>query len=199
MTFTTLARRVHADIGQTHRYAHCLRVARCAARLAALHGEDVRKARLAGMVHDLARLYSAERLLEECVRRGIPIDAYAAQHPIVLHAPLSARLAEEHFGVDEADVLSAVRKHTLGDGHMSPLDCIVYVADSLEPDRGFAERAELAALACRDLRAGTRATIASSVRYLEERHLPIAPQTALAMQAFGLMDATMEVRAAGDS
>lgn len=187
MTFADMARRVESDLGQRHRYEHCVRVARMSENLARAHGQPRHPARVAGMLHDLARLYPAQRLLQESARRGLPIDAYAQQHPIVLHAPLSAALARERYGVQDEAVLSSIAKHTLGDHTMSPLDCILYLADSLEPGRDFPERAALAELAQRDLRAAMNATIASSVRYLRERQLPIAPQTAAAMKTFGPM------------
>lgn len=182
--FTQLAKRVRQHLGQQHRYAHCVRVARMAENLARVHGADPRKARIAGMLHDLARLYSPERLLRESTARGLPIDEYGRAHPIVLHAPLSAGLAREMFGVDDAEVLSAIAKHTLGAGEMTTLDCVLYLADGLEPGRDYAQRAELASLAERDLHEAMRATIASSLRYLTQRHLPIAPQTAAAMNTF---------------
>lgn len=184
--FTQLARHVREHVGQQHRYAHCVRVARMSESLAMLHGAEPRKARLAGMLHDLARLYPAERLLAECAQAGIPVDDFSRANPVVLHAPLSAYLARTRFGVDDAQVLSAIAKHTLGAGEMSPLDCILYLADGLEPGRDYPERAQLAALARHDLPAAMRATIASSLRYLSQRHLPVAPQTAQAMQTFGL-------------
>lgn len=188
MTFAQLARRVRDHIGQDHRYAHSVRVARMSENLARAHGADPAKARLAGMLHDLARLYSAERLLRECDERDIPIGEFERQNPIVLHAPLSARLAQELFGIRDEEVLSAIRKHTLGDGEMTPLDCVVYLADALEPGRDYEGRAETADLAMRDLGAGMRATIGSSLRYLTQRQLPLAPQTAAAMHTFALED-----------
>ena len=186
MTFTELAKRVREHLGQEHRYAHCVRVARMSENLARVHGADPGKARIAGMLHDLARLYPADRLSRESAEHGIDIDAYSREHPTVLHAPLSASLAREMFGISDPDVLSAIAKHTLGAAEMSVLDCILYLADSLEPGRDFAERAELAALAEQDLAAAMRATIRSSLRYLTQRHLPIAPQTAAAMHTFGM-------------
>lgn len=186
MTFTQLARRVRGHLGQEHRYAHCVRVARMSENLARVHGVDTGKARIAGMLHDLARLYPAERLLKESAEHGIAIDAYACEHPVVLHAPLSAALARTMFGVSDSEVLSAIAKHTLGAAGMKPLDCILYLADGLEPGREFAERAALAALAGKDLTEAMRATIRSSLRYLTQRHLPIAPQTAAAMHSFGM-------------
>jgi predicted HD superfamily hydrolase involved in NAD metabolism len=194
MTFTELAKRVRKHLGQHHRYAHCLRVARMSENLARIHGADPAKARTAGMLHDLARLYSTDRLMRESVDYGLEIDEYALEHPVVLHAPLSARLAEDLFGISDPQVLSAISKHTLGAGEMSPLDCILYLADGLEPGRDFRERAELAALAERDLAEAMRATIRSTLRYLTQRHLPIAPQTAAAMHTFGLKADTPEAR-----
>jgi predicted HD superfamily hydrolase involved in NAD metabolism len=184
LNFTQLARAVREHLGQQHRYDHCVRVARMAECLARIHGAGTRKARLAGMLHDLARLYPAERLLRECEARGIPIDAYAREHPAVLHAPLSAELAREKFGIDDPEILSAISKHTLGAAQMSTLDCILYLADSLEPGRDFAERAKLAQLAERDLGAAMHATFALSLRYLTQKQLPVAPQTAAAISTW---------------
>jgi predicted HD superfamily hydrolase involved in NAD metabolism len=199
MSFTELSRRVRESLNQNHRYAHCVRVARMSEQLAHAHGVDTKKARLAGMLHDLARLHSPAQLLRESRQFGIAIDGYARLHPLVLHAPVSAQLASRDFGIEDPAILSAIAKHTLADGRMSGLDCILYLADTLEPGREFAERASLADLAFVDLRAAMRATIASSLRYLSQRHLPVAPQTAEAMRTFGLAADVWEVGTAGHS
>lgn len=154
-----MAQRVRQQIGQEHRYAHSVRVARCAESLARHHGVDSRKARLAGLLHDLARLFSPERLVAEAQARGLPISEREREHPVLLHARLGAALAREMFAVDDPDVLSAIEKHTTGAPEMSPLDCVVYLADSLEPNRKFPERAQLWQLALRDLTAATRETL----------------------------------------
>lgn len=193
MTFGEIARRVRGQLGQEHRYRHVVRVARCADVLAQAHGIDSHQARLAGMLHDLARLYDAKRLLEESRKRAIPVDDYALRHPIVLHAAVGADIARDEFGINDEAVLSAIRKHTLADGTMSGLDCVLYLADGLEPGREFAERDELFALSMRDLSAGMRATLRSSVEYLRSRGLPLAPQTARAGATFGLSPDELEV------
>lgn len=159
MTFTQLARRLREHFGQEHRYRHSLRVARCAELLARRHGLDSCKARLAGMLHDLARLYSPERLLAESQARGFTITDVERGHPMLLHARLGAALARELFGVEDGEVLSAIEKHTNGAPEMSPLDRAVYLADSLEPARAFPERSELWELALRDLTGATRETL----------------------------------------
>jgi len=175
---------VRAHIGQEHRYAHTLRVARLADRLAQRHGEDAGRARVAGMLHDLARLYDAERLVTECEARQMPIDTFERHHPIVLHARLGAELARESFGIRDEGVLQAIRRHTLAAADMSRLDAIVYLADGLEPGRAFAEREAFESLAFRDLDAAMLAVLESSVLYLETRQLEAAPQTLAALTTY---------------
>jgi predicted HD superfamily hydrolase involved in NAD metabolism len=138
------------------------------------------------MLHDLARLYSTSRLIDECELRGMPIDAFERENPIVLHARLGAALAQEAFGVHDPHVLSAIEKHTVAAAEMSPLDCVVYLADGLEPGREYAEREQLWRLARTDLHSAMRATIAQSLGYLERQGLAAAPQTIAAAKSFGL-------------
>lgn len=186
------ARAVRAELDQRHRYAHVLRVARMAAQLAVAHGVDPLRARLAGLLHDLARLYPVDRVLRECEARGMSIGAFERANPIVLHARLGAELARERFGVDDPGILSAIRKHTVAAGVMSPLDAVVYLADGLEPGRTFPERAALAALAYDDLDGAMRAVLLSSIAYLAARGLAVAPETLDAARTYGVSLPTEE-------
>lgn len=197
MTFIELTRRVRAHLGQKHRYNHSVRVARCADLLAQRHGLDAHRARTAGMLHDLARLYQPQRLLTECAARGMTIRDFEREHPMLLHARLGAALARERFGIDDVRILSAIEKHTTGAGNMSALDCAVYLADSLEPDRAFVERAGLWQLALHDLQSATRETLAHSLRHYARKGKPVAPPAADAARAFGVADlaCAREVRA----
>jgi len=184
VTYTELARAVRAHLDQDHRYRHCVRVARSADILAQLHGIDPAKARVAAMLHDLARLYTTAQLIEECERRAMPIDDFERRNPIVLHARLGAALARERFDVYDLEVLSAIEKHTLGASEMSPLDCAVYLADALEPGRDFANRATIWRLAKRDMRAAMSAAIADTLVYLAAAGREPAPQTLAMQRAF---------------
>jgi len=177
---------MRAHLAQQHRFEHTVRVARLADTIAQAHGLDARAARTAGLLHDLARLYSADRLVGECAARDMPIDDFERANPIVLHARLGAELARELFGVEDPAVLSAIAKHTVAAADMGPLDCVVYLADGLEPGRDFPERAALAALAHRELSAAMRATLEASMRYVQKQGLSVAPQTAEAARRFGV-------------
>ncbi|HXP92153.1 MAG TPA: bis(5'-nucleosyl)-tetraphosphatase (symmetrical) YqeK [Candidatus Binatia bacterium] len=184
ITFVRTARRVRAELGQRHRYAHVLRVTRLAVQIARAHRMDTARALTAGLLHDLARLYSGAQLIEASQARHLAIDAFERANPIVLHARLGAELARERYDVDDPAVLSAMRKHTVGGAEMSPLDCAVYLADGLEPGRDFAERAALAQLALRDLDRAMLAVLRSSAAHLRENGLTVAPQTLAALSVF---------------
>ncbi len=197
-SFVQLLRRVREHLSQDDRYAHSVRVARSAGTLARRHGVDVRQARLAGLLHDLARLYSAARLLDECEKRGLFIDEFERAHPVLLHARLGAALAREQFGIGDPDVLSAIEKHTTGAAEMSPLDCVVYLADSLEPARKFAERPVLWNIALLDLEEAMRETLALAIRHHERKGLAPSPPALAAAALFGApseLDEASEVRA----
>lgn len=114
----------------------------------------------------------------------MPIDAFERAHPIVLHARLSAELAQEGWGVNDPAILSAIRKHTLGAADMAPLDVAVFLADALEPGRDYPERAALYEIALRDLDAGMAAVLQSTLTYLRKRGLSIAPQTSAALARY---------------
>lgn len=184
LEFVRLSRDVRRAIGQRHRFAHTLGVARLARRLALRHGADAERALVAGMLHDLARLYPAERLIAECETREMRIDAFERAHPTVLHARLGAELAREQFAVNDEAVLAAIRKHTLASGTMSVLDVIVYLADGLEPGRRFDERAALERLAFRDLDEAMRETLRSTVEYNDAHGRQVPPATAAAIEFF---------------
>ena len=127
-----------------------------------------------------------------CVRVARSADVLAQIHGV---DPRKARLAAERDGAEtvgtpreladkageDPEVLSAIAKHTLGDEAMSPLDCIVYLADALEPGRDFANRRFIWDLACVDLRAAMSAAIVDNFLYLASLAREPAPQT-VAMQ-----------------
>ena len=51
-----------------------------------------------------------------------------------LHAPVSAYIAEKEFQIDDKEILSAIRWHTLGKLDMTDFEKIVFLADKIEPN-----------------------------------------------------------------
>ncbi|PMB22507.1 bis(5'-nucleosyl)-tetraphosphatase (symmetrical) YqeK [Fischerella thermalis] len=126
------------------RINHILRVEQMAVELAQHYQLDREKAATAGLMHDLAKYFPSKKLLQMAKLAGLEIDEVMVASPHLLHADVSAIVARESFGVQDEEVLQAIANHTLGRPGMSPLSCIVFLADTLEPGRG--DSVELQAL-----------------------------------------------------
>ena len=159
------------------RYRHSLGVARAAERLARRYGASRQHARIAGVLHDLARHWNAAELLAYARRHGLRIGPSEERAPVLLHARIGADIARREFGVTDADALAAIETHTVAVPGMSTLQKIVFMADAIEPSRRFAERDGIEAAAMRSLDEGMLACIRSSLDYLRERGIPAARQT----------------------
>jgi predicted HD superfamily hydrolase involved in NAD metabolism len=118
------------------RLQHVLRVERMAIALAKDHDLDTDKAAQAGLMHDLAKYFKPQLLLEMARREGLPLDPVDELTPHLLHADVGAIVAREQFGIQDPEILSAIADHTLGRPGMGLLSCVVFLADSLEPGRG---------------------------------------------------------------
>ena len=111
---------------------HTLGTADMAERLAEMLNLDKNKAKLAGLLHDCAKCFPNEKLLE-IIHSKIPdVDECELLNYKTLHAPVSAYIAKEEFGVDDAEILSAIRWHTLAYCGMTDFEKIVFLADKIE-------------------------------------------------------------------
>lgn len=162
------------------RYEHTLNVAALADALARRHGTDAGKARLAGLLHDAGRRFTPP-LMAEYVRKNrlkVPErELTAALEPMLLHAFISEDLARKEFGVTDSAVLSAIRKHTLGDVEMSRLDRVLYVADACSADRDHPGVAKTRALAFDDLDAAFERCLSDKLAHALARRAWLHPLT----------------------
>ena len=159
------------------RYAHTLRVAETAARLARLHDLDPEKACLAALLHDAAREVSEDELLRIANEESIAMGELEHEQPILLHGPVAAKLAGRDLGVEDEEVLAAIRVHTTGEPGMGPLALGLYLADKIEPDREGADVENLRKLAPADLHKAAKAALEASISYNERRGYQSHPKS----------------------
>ncbi len=114
------------------RYDHSLGVAESALDLAQKYGYDIEKAYIAGLLHDCAKCFSNEKLLE-IINNYMPevMDDEKESYK-TLHAPVSSFIAKTVFGVTDDEILSSIRWHTIGKIGMSDFEKIIYIADKIE-------------------------------------------------------------------
>ena len=123
------------------RAKHVLSTEGEAARIAAVYlPEDEEKVRISALLHDITKEYTAEKQLAVFAAFGVEVDAVARMSPKVFHAHTAALLIPKEYPEFACPaVLSAVDKHTTGSADMSTMDCIIYLADYIEPTRKFAD------------------------------------------------------------
>ncbi len=124
------------------RYEHTLGVEYTAACLAMRYGADVKKADMAGLLHDCAKYMTGQEMLRYARDRQLPVSSWEEQNPELLHARLGAFFAREKYGVEDEEILSAITWHTTGKPGMSLLDKILFIADYIEPNRDKASHLE---------------------------------------------------------
>ena len=54
-------------------------------------------------------------------------------NPKTYHAPVGAYVAKEVFHIDDEEILSSIRWHTIGKLEMSDFEKIIFIADKIEP------------------------------------------------------------------
>ena len=167
------------------RYAHTLGVADTAVRLAPKCGVDVHRARLAGLLHDCAKSMPLDQM-RALVAESLPdLDAAELETRQILHAPAGMILARDMFGVRDPSILSAIRKHTVGDGHMSPMDALIYVSDFIEPGREpFPGLEKARQLAEKDIYQAMRCCAELTAKHLKSRGQAIHPRTLELLKAY---------------
>lgn len=115
------------------RYIHTLGTAECAKELAGKYGLNEDKAYIAGLLHDCAKCFSTEKLLE-IIKENLEVEEAEMLNYKTLHAPVSAYIAEKEFGVKDTEILSAIRWHTLGKMDMNTFEKVIFLADKIEPN-----------------------------------------------------------------
>ena len=119
------------------RYGHSIRVMETAVELARIHGVDEEKAQMAGILHDSGKWKSREKTLQKVQDWGIILSEEERAEYNLVHGALSTYIAKNIFGIEDADVLNAIKNHITGRPAMSDLEKIVYIADMIEPARNY--------------------------------------------------------------
>lgn len=160
----------------TGRYEHVLRVAETAKALATKYQLSIEQAEQAALFHDIAKCMDKDDLQLNLVL-GNADSRLASFHHELWHAPVGAMIARDEFGIEDEDVLNAVRYHTTGRAQMSPLEKLIYIADMIETGRNFPGVETLREKAEESLELAMEACIYQSVQFLVNKKVPVFPDS----------------------
>lgn len=158
------------------RYVHSIGVMEKAMELAGRFALDIEKAQVAGLLHDCAKCLSKDELLkynsyfQEC-------EELSAK---TWHAPVGSIIAKRDYGVDDDEILSAIRWHTIGKKDMTDFEKIIFIADKIETrtrDEKYRIKIEKALNKTNSLDNALLKSFKLTIKSLLKRKLPICYQT----------------------
>ena len=167
------------------RFEHTLGVMYTAESLAMRYGVDMTRAAVAGLLHDCAKCIPNSQKIRLCKKHDIEVTENEEKNPSLLHAKLGALLAQKAYGVDDPEILSAIRWHTTGKPDMTLLEMIIYMADYIEPNRDKAPNLrKIRKLSFENLEEALYQVLESTLSYLSDRPDTIDPMTQLSFDFY---------------
>ncbi len=162
------------------RYIHSMNVARCAQQLALQYGADPDQAYLAGILHDVCKNDSDEKMLQMFSEFGIILDNIQQREKKLWHAICGAAYVQRVLHIEDRAVIDAIRYHTTARERMTLLDKILYIADFVSEERDFEGVEQLR----ESLRLGLDHcyvdALVFSIQELTQQKKPVHPDTCLA-------------------
>ena len=119
------------------RYIHSLNVADSAKMLAKLYGYDEEIAYTAGLIHDCCKDTPAGLQLSYMLENGVELSEYELGVAKLYHSICGSVFVKKEFGIDNQDIINAVRYHTTGRRDMSLLEKIIFIADFISAERDY--------------------------------------------------------------
>ena len=124
------------DILSEKRYNHSIGVMKKAEELAKIHDENINKAKLVGLAHDIGKELSENEMIQYIKENNIEVDEIEKINIGLLHAKIGADICSKKYGFS-IDMQNAIKYHTVGNLNMDLLSKIIFVADKIEDGRNY--------------------------------------------------------------
>ena len=121
------------------RFQHSMNVAESAKELAKKFGADEEKAYTAGILHDIMKEENIDIQLEYIAKNGDDTEKLKFANTQIYHQMSGAAYCKIELGIDDEDILTAIRYHTTGRRGMTLLEKVVYTADFISADRCYTD------------------------------------------------------------
>ena len=166
------------------RFEHSLNVAQQAVHLAQKYGADEQKAYIAGILHDVCKNLPQSEQLQWMEKSAIILDNNLLEQPPVWHGFAAAEYIRQVLGIEDEDIINAVRYHTVARAGMSKLEQIIYLADLTSKERDYPDAEKMREIVERSLTAGMREALIFAVSNQAAKQLPLCMDTCLAYNEY---------------
>ncbi|MCP1225073.1 bis(5'-nucleosyl)-tetraphosphatase (symmetrical) YqeK [Sebaldella sp. S0638] len=159
------------------RYNHTKRVVKKAKQLAKLYNAPIDKVKIGAYLHDIAKFYKLSDMVELVGDKYPEVNSDVYRNGQILHGFAAAEVAEKELGIDDEEILDAIRYHTIGKKDMSLTAKIVYLADAIEDDRDWLGVVKTRKLAEKNIDTAIIYELNQKIEYLIKKDSLIHPNT----------------------
>ncbi len=158
---------VVAKLGDTSRYTHTLDVLKIATDISVSLNVDVEKTQIAALFHDYTKYLTKEEHLN-IIGDKINLDK---NDEYLMHGYSSSILIKHEFGINDSDILEAIKYHTTGKKDLCLLGKIIFIADYASHD--YDTCIEVRKLLYTDFDKAMRLCLEYMVNYIKDNNLVI--------------------------
>ncbi len=163
------------EILSNERYEHSVRTKEMAKILCEKHNIDT-KAVIAAYYHDIAKEFSLDEMIN-LVEDKFSDDIDGIYKKNILHGFAGAEYLKKYLNINDGEILSAVRYHTIGKKHMSDIEKVVYISDGIEYGRDYEGVEEIREAVFKDLDKGILMELNYKLKMLVDRNVIIHKNT----------------------
>lgn len=150
------------------RYTHTLGVVEMSEKLAKTYNADIEKCKVAALLHDICKEMDMEYIKNICKNNFMnELSEEDLENNEILHGFAGAYYVKNELGINDKEILSAIKYHTVGAENMTSVEKIVYIADAIEYGRNYPSVVKIREETFKNLDRGILMEIEHKEKYLE--------------------------------
>ncbi|EUB39172.1 MULTISPECIES: bis(5'-nucleosyl)-tetraphosphatase (symmetrical) YqeK [Fusobacterium] len=150
------------------RFTHTLGVVEMSEKLAKIYNADIEKCKVAALLHDICKEMDMEYIKNICKNNFInELSEEDLENNEILHGFAGSYYVKTELGINDKEILNAIKYHTIGAKNMTLVEKIVYIADAIEYGRNYPSVVEIREETFKNLDKGILMEIEHKEKYLE--------------------------------
>ena len=150
------------------RFTHTLGVVEMSEKLAKIYNADIEKCKVAALLHDICKEMDMEYIKNICKNNFMnELSEEDLENNEILHGFAGSYYVKTELGINDKEILNAIKYHTVGAKNMTLVEKIVYIADAIEYGRNYPSVVEIREETFKNLDKGILMEIEHKEKYLK--------------------------------
>ena len=160
------------EILSEKRYLHSVGVMKMCEKLANIYNADIEKAKLIGLMHDMAKELTKDEMRDYVEKNNIECSELEKYLGGILHGKIAADMCKKNYGFDD-EMCEAIAVHTTGKENMTILQKILFISDKIDETREYDGIKELRELAFKNIDKAIIKNVESTILINIDKEKPI--------------------------